>query len=397
MDNTEASASIAGFGYQFERALYRIFHSSHQDALFGIETADDVEEVIPTATGTISIQEQDKLTLAAKNPLQDSSRNLWNTFKNWLDKLEQSQWSHQELLFLLVTNGSVSEGSLAHRLSAASSPESVAAVISHLRAQALTMTGAVAEIAAKVTAFDDESLAYVITRFELIHRLESDSITEAMYTALQFPEGLDDHKKIILDSLSGHLFNAAFDSWRRKQPFWTTSQPYFNLKQILFDKFLSEAWTPRKLEDTGYQALVELNRELQLPFIAQLKSLGIMERSIEKELGHYWGGYAERSRLLLKGKVLPEHFDDLEEMLRDRWDNLREVHSNEAEIPYEDFSKADHKKIYLATISPENFKIELGRLKSNHRYLYLGTYHHQVNDDGTNHPVHWHPTTGDKP
>lgn len=397
MDNTEASASIAGFGYQFERALYRIFHSNHQGALFGIETADDVEEVIPTATGTISIQEQDKLTLAAKNPLQDSSRNLWNTFKNWLDKLEQSQWNHQELLFLLVTNGSVSQGSLAHRLSTASSPESVAAVICHLRTQALTMTGAVGEIAAKVTAFDDESLAYVITRFELIHRLESESITEAMYTALQLPDGLDDHKKIILDSLSGHLFNAALDSWRRKQPFWTTSQPYFNLKQILFDRFLGEAWTPRKLEDTGYQALIELNAELQLPFIAQLKELGIMERSIEKELGHYWGGYAERSRLLLKGKILPEHFDDLEEMLRERWDNLREVHSNEAEIPFEDFCKADHKKIYLATISPENFKIEIGRLKSNHRYLYLGTYHHQVNDDGTNHPVHWHPTKGEKP
>ncbi|MBH3387369.1 hypothetical protein I5S53_25830 [Pseudomonas juntendi] len=397
MDNTEASASIAGFGYQFERALYRIFHSSHRDALFGIETADDVEEIIPTATGTISIQEQDKLTLAAKNPLQDSSRNLWNTLKNWLDKLEQSQWSHQELLFMLVTNGSVSEGSLAHRLSAASSTASVAEAISHLRAQALTMTGAVAEIAGKVTAFDDKSLAYVITRFELIHRLGSDSITEAMYTALQFPDGLDDHKKIILDSLSGHLFNAALESWRRKEPFWTTAQPYFNRKQILFDKFLSEPWTARKLEDTGYRELIELNRELQLPFIAQLKELGIMERSIEKELGHYWGGYAERSRLLLKGKILPQHFDDLEEMLRDRWDNLREVYSNDAEIPLEDFSKADYKKIYLATISPEKFTIELGRLKSNHRYLYLGTYHHQVNDDGTNHPVHWHPTEGKKP
>lgn len=396
MDNTEASASIAGFGYQFERALYRIFHSSHQGALFGIETADDVEEVIPTTTGTISIQEQDKLTLAEKNPLQDSSRNLWNTLKNWLDKLEQSQWNHQELLFILVTNGSVTEGNLTHRLSAASSPESVDEAIAGLRAQAQTMTGAVAEIAAKVTAFDDDSLAYVITRFQLIHRLDSASITEDIYAALQLPDGLDEHKKVILDSLTGQLFNSALDSWRRKEPFWTTSQPYFNLKQILFDKFLSEGWTPRKLEDTGYQALVELNRELQLPFIAQLKELGIMERSIEKELGHYWGGYAERSRLLLKGKILPEHFDDLEEMLRDRWDTLREVHSNEVEIPFEDFTKADHKKIYLATISPEKFTIELGRLKSNHRYLYLGTYHHQVNDDGTNHPVHWHPMEGDK-
>ena len=36
MDYTEASASIAGYGYQFERALYRIFHSTHQDTLFGI-------------------------------------------------------------------------------------------------------------------------------------------------------------------------------------------------------------------------------------------------------------------------------------------------------------------------------------------------------------------------
>jgi hypothetical protein len=395
MDNTEASASIAGYGYQFERALYRIFHSTHENAIFGIETTDDVEEIIPTTTGTISIQEQNKLTLSEKNPLQNSSRNLWNTLKNWLEKLKQSQASHKQISFILVTNGAVSISSLVHQLSAASSPEDVAKAIKSLRAQALAIEGAIAEIAAKVAGYDDEFLAYVITRFELIHKHDSVFITEAMYARLQMPDGLDEHKKVILESLTGHLFIMALETWRRKEPFWTTAQPFFNRKQLLFDKFLSESWTARSQDDTGYRELIELNKKLNLPFISQLKKLGLMERTIEKEIGHYWAGYAERSRLLRKGKILPEHFNELEDTLHGRWDSLREAYSNLNDIAFEKFSHSDHKQIYIRTTTPENFTIKIGRLKSSHRYLYLGTYHHQANDDGTDHPIHWHKDKGE--
>lgn len=137
------------------------------------------------------------------------------------------------------------------------------------------MEGAVADIATKVIEYDDDSLSYVIARFELIHRHDSASITEAMYARLQLPDGLDEHKKVILDSLTGHLFILALETWRRKEPFWTTAQPFFNRKQLLLDKFLREAWTALSQEDTGYQELVDLNKQLNLPFISQLKDLGL--------------------------------------------------------------------------------------------------------------------------
>lgn len=390
MDNTEASASIAGYGYQFERALYRIFHSSHRSALFGIETADDVEEIIPTATGTKSRQEQDKLTLSDKNPLQDSSRNVWNTLRNWLNKLKNSRAIHEEIQFILVTNAPVPEHSLIHSLASASSPEQVSKAITRLKTQARAISGTVGEIAAEVSAFDNESLSYVIENLELITDLDPATLKESMYAALQLPSGLDEHKDLILDSLTGYLFNSCLDNWRRKEPFWTNSEPLFNRKQILFDRFLNEAWTARKQDETEYKSLMELNRNLNLPFISQLKEIGILKSTIEKELGHYWAGYAERSRLLMKGKILPEHFDELEDNLQGRWDNLREAYSNDNNIPLGEFSNQDHKKIYILTTTPADFRLAVGRFKSNHRYLYLGTYHHQANNDGTKYPVHWH-------
>jgi hypothetical protein len=229
----------------------------------------------------------------------------------------------------------------------------------------------------------------------VIHKQESDSITEALYARLQLPDGLEEHKKVILESLTGHLFTMALETWRRKEPFWTTALPLFNRKQLLFEKFLSESWTARSQDDTEYRELIALNQELNLPFIYQLKELGLMERTIEKELGHYWAGYAERSRLLLKGKILPEHFSKLEDTLHGRWDSLREAYSNLKNIPFEDFSREDHKQIYISTTTPEKFTIEIGRLKSDHRYLYLGTYHHQANNDGTDHPILWHQAKGE--
>lgn len=165
MDNTEASASIAGYGYQFERALYRIFRSDYRKAIFGIETTDDVAEIIPTTNGTTSILEQDKHTRTDKNPVQDSSKNLWNSLRNWLNKLEELKKEHTAIKFLLVTNGSVPKTALVTMLSNAKTDKEVIEALKALKAQAKKLTKEIKEIGSEVTAFDDVSLKYVISNF----------------------------------------------------------------------------------------------------------------------------------------------------------------------------------------------------------------------------------------
>ena len=53
MVTTEASSKIAGYNFQFQRALYRLFSSESAETTVGIETDDDVVEITRDANGLV--------------------------------------------------------------------------------------------------------------------------------------------------------------------------------------------------------------------------------------------------------------------------------------------------------------------------------------------------------
>jgi len=388
--NINASASAAGFGYQYERALHRIFHSTHTETRFGIETADDVEEQIPFSGGTKAILEQDKLTTGENHTLQDSSKNVWNTLRNWLKGLAAARSEFASLEFVLVTNRTVPDGALVSILSKASTPTSVSEALKALRQHASGMSGSIAEIAIEVTDFSDEDLTFVINRFHVADAMNDEALKEAIYAALQFPDGLEHYHEAIYQSLLGQLFTDCQTSWKQGIPFWTTSKPFFTRKYLLFEKFIEEAWKPLIQEQTDFVRLIEEYGTLGLPFINQLKNINIPQRSIQTELGHYWAAYSERIRLLRNNRVLPSDLCQVEAELSDLWKANCDAHCIRSGKEPEDFEDNDFKEVYVQTSTPQNFSLSIGRVKSNFRYLYMGTYHHQANGVDTDHPIHWH-------
>ncbi|MGX0955122.1 hypothetical protein AB7M18_001250 [Pseudomonas viridiflava] len=274
-------------------------------------------------------------------------------------------------------------------MSDAVTEKEVLTALKALKAQAKKLTNETKEIGTEVMSHEDESLKYVIANFELVHGMQTHDLKEAIYTALQLPSHLEKHQDLILDNLTGCLFNDCLEVWRKKEPFWTRSDTYFTRKQLLFELYSADDWTARSQENTDYRNLMHENEHPLLPFTAQLREIGIMERTIEKEIAHYWASYSERSRLLKLGTVLNEDFDSLEEKFSKEWDGIREHYSNEESLPVEHFLAKDHKKIYLKILPPANCEVSMGRLKAKHPYFYHGTHHHQVNNDGTKHPIYW--------
>lgn len=388
--NSNASASAAGFGYQYERALHRIFHSTHTETRFGIETADDVEEQIPLSSGTKVVLEQDKLTTGKNHSLQDSSKNVWNTIRNWLKGLAVAKSEFATLEFVLVTNRTVPDGTLVSTLSKAITPTSVAEAIKVLRQHASGISGSVAEIAKEVTDFSDEDLAFVITRFHVADAMNDETLKEAIYAALQFPDGLEHCHETIYQSLLGQLFADCQTSWKQGIPFWTTSMPFFTRKHMLFETFFEEAWKPLSQEQTNFVQLIEEYGSLDLSFIDQLRKINIPQRPIQTELGHYWAAYSERTRLLKSNRILPSDLCEVESELSDRWKASCDAHCIRSGKEPEEFAEEDFKAIYLQTSTPPSFSLSIGRVKSNFRYLFMGTYHHQVNGVDTDHPIYWH-------
>lgn len=390
-----ASASAAGFGYQYERALHRIFHSTHPDTLFGIETADDVEEQVPHAGAKKLILEQDKLTTGEKHSLQDSSKNVWNTLRNWLNGLSALRSEYASLEFVLVTNRTVPDKTLVATLSKAVTPPSVGLAINALRDHASGMSGTVGEIAADVMTFSDEDLGFLITNFHVVDSMDDKTLKDAIYAALQFPEGLEDCRHLIYESLLGQLFADCQSSWKKGIPYWTNAQPFFNRKFMLFETFMTELWKPLTQDETQFQRLVDEYGALGLPFIDQLKNINLRERHIQEALGHYWAAYSERTRLLRANRILPSDLHNVEQELCDRWKAHRDAQCMKVDKEPEDFTEEDYKSVYRQTSTPPTFTLKLGRVKSEFRYLFMGTYHHQANDDDTDHPIHWHSAPED--
>src|SRR5712692_10136418 len=95
-----APGAVAGFTYQFERALYWLAQSP-AGAVIGIETDDDVA----VRSANASLFEQDKHSIRDDaQPFGDRSKDLWNTLAIWLDAIDARQVTIETTVFLMVTN-----------------------------------------------------------------------------------------------------------------------------------------------------------------------------------------------------------------------------------------------------------------------------------------------------
>lgn len=388
--NTSASASAAGYCYQFVRALHRIFRSTHPQTRFGIETADDVEEIVPTASGVLQINEQDKLTTGSKNPLQDSSRNLWNTLRNWLDVLVQARLKYAHLQFVIVTNKPIVEGSLADKLSKAQTKDLVAEAVNLLRQQAESMSGDTAEIAARVVDYDDELLGFLIENLTVVDAVEVAELKEAVIAALQLPEGVEEHHEQIYLGLLGYLIQGCLDVWSEGGNYWTTAETFFTRRHALLLNLQQKPLLPLSQDETDHEVFAQMRKGMALPFLEQLRSLDIHDWFINEELGHFWAAYSERTRLLKSGGVLLDDFEAAEERLCGLWKSIRTARALAVNKPPSELVKEDLKEVYKNTSNPDSFDIKIGRIHSSQRYLYMGTYHFMANGNGAKHPIYWH-------
>ncbi|MGJ0637613.1 hypothetical protein [Xenorhabdus bovienii] len=161
--NSNASNSICGFLYQFQRALFRIFSSSSSNMLVGIETLDDVSTLTRSENGELALDlEQNKYTGKENyNPFGDKDRNLWHTLNIWLSNLKTYRNSYVDVNFFLTTNAIIPLDSLVLKISNADSSEKINEIISIIR----TISGTTKNKEIKeVSKYDDESLFFVIKK-----------------------------------------------------------------------------------------------------------------------------------------------------------------------------------------------------------------------------------------
>jgi hypothetical protein len=379
MATSSASASASGYLYQFEYALYRLLHGS-PSTVVGIETEDDVTEIVHTPSGIDIKFTQSKFSLQdAGHPVGDRTRNLWHTLHIWLGLAAEHATHNYEFYFL--SNKKIPSSALVARLAQAESAPDVQAVIQELRAAALHVHDNAKWDADAVLKYSDEDLVNLIGRIRLIHDDKPNgegSLRESTIALLQLHDGQIELADMVYQALLGMLVDGCRDAWSAKKPAAFTKDRFARRLQRELIAHTRKRCVERPFHSLPLQEYLNQDHS-ELKFLRQIEQLGLKKKDWERALHDYWGFYAERVRLREIGEVLPDDWIARNEALHRRWENICDEH--------EQHERRDH-RVYDKTIKAE-YHGPLGEGKTTHDYFTTGNYHALVNGEDESRPMHW--------
>ena len=102
---SNAPGQLLGYTLQFPRALYHLLRSGPGDTV-SIEVLGDV--AIIESSGEVTLEE-DKSSIV-RNPLTDRSTDLWKTFANWIELINERNLDVRKTNFILYCNQSGRHG-----------------------------------------------------------------------------------------------------------------------------------------------------------------------------------------------------------------------------------------------------------------------------------------------
>jgi hypothetical protein len=396
MITVAAGPKIAGFTFQFQRALYRLF-ASEVNATIGIETDDDVVELRYLPDGTVeAVFEQDKHSIKdTGQPFQDGSKNLWHTLHVWLVAMSSMRQAHEHICYCLVTNKAVPADAFARKLSEASEPTEIQACIKEIRERAADAESEAAVSLKAVAGFADEDLSFLIANLALMDEYGTASgiaPRDATIQLLQLPPDLEAKGADIYSSLLGQLVQACQDAWLGKKPFWIAKAPFAMRLQSEIAAHRMERYVERDFVSTQYKEYLKNDKKSHL-FLRQLQHLGIPVAQCDRALEHYWAFYAERVRLWSEGDVLPSAWDSRNGHLHQRWQMITD--SIALEEPPGTQEEVLAKKVLAKTLNGD-FTAKLGDHDTKQPYFTSGNYHDLANQPQHACFVHWHTSFAPK-
>ncbi|TBL74435.1 hypothetical protein EYY94_13270 [Obesumbacterium proteus] len=391
MITQEASSKFLGFLYQIERALYRIFASEHDLAVFGIETADDVVEEITFSDGQLQVSfEQDKHALdTSEQPYQNSSRNLWHTLHIWLSTMKDTREKYAEVSYCLVTNRRVGENTLANLLSEAKTDQQVNTGLEELKKQGETITGSVKEVVNQVFSYSEDELKFLIRNIVL---LDSHGTTSGLETKtatinlLHLSSEVKEHSDEIYQSLLGFIVDKCQSAWKVKKPVELTKEPFFNLLNSETIKIKRRNFIDQPKFKTSYKKYLE-NDDESHTFIRQLQDIGQNTDACTHALSNYWAFYAERVRLQDTGEIPPSSWEERNDELYNRWLNIKFSFPEPESTP--ENRLLYFQEIYRGTMNSD-YKASINGNSTENSYFTIGNYHELANYPEEELFVHWH-------
>lgn len=311
--HTAAGQSL-GYLCQVDHALLQLARGT-SGGVVGIETLDDIAVVQDGKTRLI----QSKATTdPSRNPISDSSRDLWKTLAIWADALKRGELNLDATSLDIVTNVTLSD-CLALRLGSAQSRQQIQDVADELRAHPAAPSATIQPYVEAVRLLTDEQLRGLIGRITVFHGGDGSSfedIHSEIVWRCHLPDGVDG--TAFLQSMLGWVHQTAVSCWSQQQPTWIRQQDFNNRRQAFI-----ESNRRRQIRALPSTSIVcpssEVASHRSKGFVRQLEIIDCDAPVIDEAITDYIKHNRERLRLAKDGHVVEDDWKQFEELLVEHW------------------------------------------------------------------------------
>ena len=381
LDQHSVPSTVAGFDFQFQRALLELINAKNGDVV-GIETLDDVAVVGADGTKTL---EQDKFTTDGTGRVYgDKTHNLLNTLSIWLASALRGEIDCSKTKFRLVTNVKCASG--------------IVREISDCRTEAEAF-----RVVEQIRSLESESKDFRVLN-ELLNEPRAEALLCAICTSAKLIECQNDIAQTVQEALPvenayassrqhiyrtllGWMHDSAFSVWQKRIPFLVSKQDYVN--ELGAIKYRLQRLTTREKPPTELPITqAEMDGLSDRMFVRQIKLVSDdVEESYEAR-ADYLRCIAEKSRLSEEGEILKQDWLDFDYGLKDRW---KQIFRQKKRLRPPEISERDVGYDIMSTTLNGQDEVKLAGSSITYPYLSKGSYHRL--SDALD--VGWHPNFED--
>ncbi len=363
-----APGPSAGYGYQFERALFWLARST-AGAVVGIETDDDVA----VRTEAASLWEQDKHSIAdGAEPFGDRSKDLWNTLNIWLNAVEEGRADLENTRFLMVTNKALPE-CLAKAIGTAASEKDAGDCITGLERAAEDPPEKIAILTGRVLRSESrDTLIKLIQNTELVDANSGAAAGQVKHDtikSLPLPSWAVASAGSILHELAGWVYASTLAAWRENNPAWLERDHFINQLHAILDN------RKRKIIRERAEYLIPVSDdtvggEKGRQFVKQLFLVTEDPLLVDSAIRDFIRCSIEKLRLSKEGNITDDDWEAFKVALRSRWEKIRaRIVRLKQSYPPIDVG------FEILTETTENHRERLAGSETEEVYLTSGTYH----------------------
>lgn len=386
MTDFSAKEPSLGYIYQIKYALLLLLTNSRNldNPALRIECLDDIDITDVKSTNLY----QTKLHIKGKANLTDSSVDFWKTIRIWSEYILNGTIDIEQTALNLITTENIPSTSILYKLrDNIFNDTELQDTIDKLDFIAISSTNnSTKKGREEYQKLSGENKKKLIQNIRILDNSidisEIDAKIKKQLILSSYPNHLDAFLEILdgwwlgkaIDNLTGKLDSIKFEELQLKISNIRDSFQADNLPNHFSEQM--------EISDEEVENLKEKN------FLKQLKliSIGINSRTVKRAISDFRRAFEQRSKWLRLQLLNPEEEEEYDKKLRDYWQNIFDIMSDEAEGKEDEDLRNLGKDFYINQFAKNCPQIKI-REKFNEDYLTRGSY--QILSDEKK--IGWHP------